>query len=384
MPTATADGKQGVRIDRSPSVSTIDVTANLGTRAVLMTSTAARVAPQAEDRAAIAVALLLVSGAVIALLRYKWSAASSVIVTVRETHGWSGRFEGLVDGGVLTAATFYTQKIWRALTYGLVIGAAVQTACRVTMKRFVLRDTPVLQSAVSSCAVGIPLMLCSCCITPLVVTLLRRQVRVGSALAILLASPVLNPAAIVLTFLLFPLHLSVARLVGACVLATLLPIVVQWRVAQSSDRDYLTLHAERLTPRTPQWTWSAVVKDFATNALKIAFVTIPLLALGVLASSSVMPFVGAWSTGLIGGFVVATGAVLVALPTFFEIPIAVALLASGSPAAAAAVLIAGPAVNVGSLMVISRELGPKAASLLALGVWFTACLSVLTFASASA
>ncbi|GAC1655412.1 MAG: hypothetical protein NVS4B3_20120 [Gemmatimonadaceae bacterium] len=349
-----------------------------------MSSNAMVFAPEAEDKAAITVSVLLLCAAVIGLLGYKWSAAASVIATVRATHGWSGSFHGLVEGSILTAAAFYFQKIWRALAYGLAIGAAVQSACRVAIARFKLRDMVLLRSAFSSCAIGIPLMLCSCCVTPVVVTLLRRQVRVGSAIALLLASPVLNPAAIILTFLLFPLNLGIARLVGACLLATLLPIAVQWRVAHSSGHDHLTLQQESLPPHAEEWTWFAVVKEFSNNAVRLALVTIPVLVVGVLVSSSLVPVIGVWSRGLIGGLFVATVAVLVALPTFFEIPIAAALLSSGATAAAAAVLIAGPAINVGSLMVVSREVGPKAASLIALGVWLIACSSVLTFAWASA
>lgn len=228
-----------------------------------------------------------------------------------------------------------------------------------------------------------PLMLCSCCVTPVVVTLLRRRVRVGSAIALLLASPVLNPAALVLTFLLFPLHLGVARLTAACVLAIAVPLVVQWRIASSSGRDYLP-HDELSMPPAEAWTLVSVVKEFSRNAARVALITIPLIAVGVLASSSVMSFIGVWSKGLIGGLFVATIAVLVALPTFFEIPIAIALLSSGSAAAAAAVLIAGPAINIGSLMVVSKEVGPKAAAQIGIAVWLVASLGVVIFSSISA
>jgi uncharacterized protein len=345
-----------------------------------MTDNTVSLTAEAEGRGAIAISILLLTSALFGLLAYKWSASSTVLGAVRASGHWSGTFHGLIDGGVFAAASFYFQKIWRALAYGIAIGAAVQTACRFAITRFKLRDMPLLRSPLSSCAVGMPLMLCSCCVTPVVVTLLRRKVRVGSAVALLLASPVLNPAAIVLTFLLFPLHLGVARLVAAFTLAIAVPVVVQWRVAGLSGRDYLR-DDESSMPATEAWTLVAVVKEFSMNAFRVALITIPLIAVGVLASSSVMPFIGMWSKGLIGGLFVATVAVLVALPTFFEIPIAIALLSSGSPAAAAAVLIAGPAINAGSLMVVSKEIGPRAAALIGFAVWIVACLTVVTFAS---
>jgi uncharacterized protein len=72
---------------------------------------------------------------------------------------------------------------------------------------------------------------------------------------------------------------------------------------------------------------------------------------------------------------VALGSVLVALPTFFEIPLALVLLQMGAaPGAALAVLIAGPVVNLPSLFVLGRETRPRIALALAGGVWLVATL----------
>jgi uncharacterized membrane protein YraQ (UPF0718 family) len=63
----------------------------------------------------------------------------------------------------------------------------------------------------------------------------------------------------------------------------------------------------------------------------------------------------------------------IALPTFFEIPLAATLLAAGAPAAAAtAVLFVGPAVNLPSLLTVGHTAGWKVASLIALMVWLVA------------
>jgi uncharacterized membrane protein YraQ (UPF0718 family) len=49
-------------------------------------------------------------------------------------------------------------------------------------------------------------------------------------------------------------------------------------------------------------------------------------------------------------------AVPVVVPTFFEIPVAATLLATGAPAGvAAAVLFAGPAINLASLLTVAKE-----------------------------
>jgi uncharacterized membrane protein YraQ (UPF0718 family) len=70
--------------------------------------------------------------------------------------------------------------------------------------------------------------------------------------------------------------------------------------------------------------------------------------------------------------------VLVALPTFFEIPFALLFLSFGAPGAAAAMLIAGPMVNLPSLLILARETRPKVAIALALGVWLLAVVAGLS------
>jgi uncharacterized protein len=68
--------------------------------------------------------------------------------------------------------------------------------------------------------------------------------------------------------------------------------------------------------------------------------------------------------------VIAFFAVLLTLPSFFEIPLALSFLAAGGPAgAAAALLFAGPAINIPSLLVIGRSAGWKRAASVALVVW---------------
>jgi len=63
----------------------------------------------------------------------------------------------------------------------------------------------------------------------------------------------------------------------------------------------------------------------------------------------------------------------VALPSFFEIPLAFSILAAGAPVgAAAAVLFAGPIINLPSLLVVGRRASWKAAVLLAFSVWVIA------------
>jgi uncharacterized protein len=67
---------------------------------------------------------------------------------------------------------------------------------------------------------------------------------------------------------------------------------------------------------------------------------------------------------------VALFGVLLTLPSLFEIPLTLSVLAAGGPAgAAAALLFAGPAINLPSLLVIGRYGGWKMAAILGLLIW---------------
>jgi uncharacterized membrane protein YraQ (UPF0718 family) len=66
-------------------------------------------------------------------------------------------------------------------------------------------------------------------------------------------------------------------------------------------------------------------------------------------------------------------AVPLALPTFFEIPLALGLMAAGAPVGAAALLLfAGPAVNLPSLLTLTKSTNWKIAIALSVFIWVIA------------
>jgi len=71
--------------------------------------------------------------------------------------------------------------------------------------------------------------------------------------------------------------------------------------------------------------------------------------------------------------IVAAVAVVIALPTFFEIPLALLLVQAGAPlGAVAALLFAGPAVNLPSLFTLARAGSPRVALALGIAVFVVA------------
>src|SRR5438132_13547741 len=181
----------------------------------------------------------------------------------------------------------------------------------------------------------------------------------------MLAAPSLNPAALVLTFMLFGGRIGITRLVmGAAIVFLTATLVDKFFSGEKAD---CQIESEE--------TGQSMPIAFLRSCLQVAVRTVPLIVAGVLISMLIallLPsgiFVSGW--GRIASIVViALIAVPLALPTFFEIPLALILISAGAPAAVAVpLLIAGPAVNLPSLLTIARSTGWRVAGTVAATVF---------------
>ena len=127
--------------------------------------------------------------------------------------------------------------------------------------------------------------------------------------------------------------------------------------------------------------WRSQLFRFVRSCVQVALRLVPVIVIGVLVSMIVAQWLPASAFAssnarFIAVILVATFAVPLALPTFFEIPLAFVLLASGAPVGAAlALLIAGPAINLPSLLTIMRTTSWKVAVVVAASVWAIAVAS---------
>src|SRR5437763_10114035 len=165
--------------------------------------------------------MLVIVGALIA---YKSSAALAVIGKVSATGVFTARGNvvpqvGASDAGVLTRTLNYFLVIWPALLFGILISAAVSTFVSPRWLERLLGKRSLRSQAIAGLA-GAPLMLCSCCVAPIFTSVYERSARLGPSLALMLAAPALNPAALILTFMLFDYKLGLVRL-GAAITAVL-------------------------------------------------------------------------------------------------------------------------------------------------------------------
>jgi uncharacterized protein len=211
-------------------------------------------------------------------------------------------------------------------------------------------------------------MLCSCCVAPIFSTMYERSARLGPALATTLAAPSLNPATLLLTLMLFDSRVALTRMTVA-----ILAVFLTTSVIDGIFKTRLKACAVdsggigRISLRTLMKSW-----------LQVAFRTVPLIVVGVVVSMIVAAWLpaGAFTTGwgkVFGIVVVALIAVPLAMPTFFEIPLALLLISAGAgPGVAVAMLLAGPAINLPSLLTITRATNWRVAVTVAASIFLLA------------
>jgi len=147
-----------------------------------------------------------------------------------------------------------------------------------------------------------------------------------ASLALMLAAPAMNPAALALTFILFPLSVAAGRL--ALTAAALVGI---------AGIGTLVSHATTETPEQhPSREQQSLLAGYAESVLHVSLRTVPLILVGVPIAilifnylQQIHPFGVANSAGMLSLFLCAV--LLLPMPTLFETPLAYSLLLSGAP-----------------------------------------------------
>lgn len=318
--------------------------------------------PRALTRPTVLIAGVLLTAFTLAgLFTYKASAALLTLQNVQRTGTLAAKAAAPTDGLPAWAHPFaaswqYFGWVAIALTFGIVLGAAVKV---LIPQQWLTRSLgrPGLSGVLLAAVAGAPLMLCSCCVAPLFEGVYARTRRLGSSLAMMFAAPSLNPFALLLTFLLFPVEIAAGRLVLAFALVLGGGAAAGWMVG-STDGFAAGCDVPAPTPPTAR----DALRGFVVALWDTTRKSLPAIALGVLVSAVVVQAAppGVVGVGIAGDMlpivILAALALVIALPTFGEIPIALALHAAGAPEGAVlAVLVAGPAINAPSLFTLARR-----------------------------
>jgi uncharacterized membrane protein YraQ (UPF0718 family) len=330
--------------------------------------------PQAAKPVYVLLFLLLIVGGLIA---YKATASLGVIGKVHATGILKPRFEIVPNASssvwlsALDRTLSYFAVVWPALLFGVLISGAVRAFVSPQWLAGLFGQGRVRSQLIAGLA-GAPLMLCSCCVAPVFTSVYERSSRLAPSLALMLAAPSLNPAALILTFMLFGGKVGAIRLLMSGAGVLLIGLLAERFIKARQPACDVDASTQPFNKR------SAVV-TFLDSCWKVALQTLPLILGGVVVSMLIARWLptsglGSQTAGLVAVLIVALIAVPLAMPTFFEIPLALIVVASGlPPGAGVAILIAGPATNLPSLFTVARSTGWKVPALVAVAVW---CLAV--------
>src|SRR5438552_9403266 len=298
--------------------------------------------------------MLVIVGALIA---YKSSAALTVIEKVSASGVFTPRGNvvprvGASQVGVLTRTLNYFLVIWPALLFGILISAAVSTFVSPKWLASLLERRSLRSQAIAGLA-GAPLMLCSCCAAPIFTGVYERSARLGPSIGLMLAAPALNPAALILTFMLFDYKVGTVRLAASIVAVLFTGMIADKLLGETK------VHCD-----TDNWQAAARPADFLhflRACARVAARLIPVIIIGVLLSMIVAQMLpvhtfDSSAARFLAIVVVAAFAVPLALPTFFEIPLALILLGSGAPVGAAVALLVARAVRESSVAAYNRAI----------------------------
>lgn len=222
------------------------------------------------------------------------------------------------------------------------------------------------RSVLNAALLGIPLPLCSCGVIPTAMSLRKEGASKGAVVSFLIATPQTGVDSILATYGLMGLPFAVIRPIAALVTALFGGATIKGEELNCADSTATSCSCDDHEAHAPQTFWQKIVE-----ALRFGFV-------------EMMQDIGKW---LIVGLIVAAF-ITIAIPTewfavFHEstwasmllvlciaipmyvcatgsIPIAVALMMKGlTPGAALVLLMAGPACNAASILVVRKVLGTR-------------------------
>lgn len=225
---------------------------------------------------------------------------------------------------------------------------------------------PGVGAVLKAALIGIPLPLCSCGVLPTAVSLRRNGASRGASTSFLIATPQTGIDSIAATYSLLGLALAVIRPVAALITALVGGILVN-----------LEDKVDTTSANVPVDTIDApVTEGFGGKiraALRYGFIDMiqnigKWLILGLLVAAAITAFVPDGFFTFFADYPLLSmlAVVAVAVPMYVcstgSIPIALSLMLKGlTPGAAFVLLMAGPAANFASIIIVGKSLGKKAA-----------------------
>ncbi|MCW8132518.1 MAG: SO_0444 family Cu/Zn efflux transporter [Planctomycetota bacterium] len=227
---------------------------------------------------------------------------------------------------------------------------------------------------------GTPLPLCSCSVLPVAIGLRRQGVSKGATVSFLVATPENGADSILLTYALLGPVMMVVRPVAAIFCAICAGGLAAWTDdGKASTTLPASCCSKGACASDPASSKSTLAAAFRFACVEVFDDLAAWVLVGIVSAGALNTWLPPRALETFGsGLPAMLGLLLVSVPAYVcataSTPIAAALLAAGvSPGTALVFLLAGPATNIGGIVVIRRELGSRAAWAYLAGV----CLGAL-------
>ena len=309
--------------------------------------------------ALVVAALVTVAG----LTYVKWWPYYNRILKVLATHtmgtsifGTQGYFTAFTWSAAWAYFVKYFKAVYQAAILGIVIGGAVEALLPTAWISRYFSGTgfrPTLLAGVSS----LPGMMCSCCATPVVVGLRKRNVSAGASLAFWMGNPALNPVTITLMAIILGWRFTAIRVLFAALVVFGVSYWVDRRFRdESRPATAAPAFVELSTGPAEHWAWRWLKASGRIALWLVPEYLVVVLLTGLLGGLFFPQGIGAWSHSAIALVLVALGGTLFVIPTAAEIPIVQGLMSVGLPAAPAmALLLTLPTISLPSLIMLDRS-----------------------------
>lgn len=229
-----------------------------------------------------------------------------------------------------------------------------------------------LGSILKASLLGIPLPLCSCGVVPAAVALRRRGASRGATTAFLISTPETGMESIALTYGLLGPFMTIVRPIAAFITSTVAGILVN-SIDQSPEESppvpACSCCAGEPTSDKKNQSWATRTVE----SMRYVFTELlgdigHWLLLGIVVSGLILAFLpdGFLAENLGSDWATMFLMLVIGLPLYIcasaSTPVAAALMLKGvSPGAALILLMVGPATNIATMLVVSREMGKKSA-----------------------
>lgn len=223
-------------------------------------------------------------------------------------------------------------------------------------------------SVIKAALIGVPLPLCSCGVLPTAVSLHRNGASRGASTSFLIATPQTGIDSIAATYSLLGPAFAIIRPVAALVTAFIGGMLV-------NREDKVCTIDPNMEVDTIDAPASDSFGGKIRDALRYGFVDMvqnigKWLIIGLVIAAAITVFIPDGFFTFFAGYPLLSmiAVVIVAVPMYVcstgSIPIALSLMLKGlSPGAAFVLLMAGPAANFASIIIVSKSLGKKSAAI---------------------